>query len=86
MFVLISLFLAIVGLVKASQLVLSSQPLTGNVAYTLLTERTFLLNIPEDYVHGEPYPLVLSFHGGEQSFLFNITDHHSLVPFPLESL
>jgi poly(3-hydroxybutyrate) depolymerase len=65
MFVLIKFFLVLAGLVQASQLILSSQPRTGNVAYTLPTERTFLLNIPEDYVHGEPYPLVLSFHGGE---------------------
>jgi poly(3-hydroxybutyrate) depolymerase len=74
MFVLINFFLVVASLVQASQLVLSSQTRTGNVAYTIPTERTFLLNIPEDYVHGEPYPLVLSFHGGEQSFSFNGTD------------
>lgn len=38
---------------------------TGNIAYTLPTERTFLLNVPETYQHEEKYPLVLSFHGGE---------------------
>lgn len=58
---------------KASQLVLGTQgldaataPATGNIAYTLPTERTFLLNVPEDYQHGQQHPLVLSFHGGEQ--------------------
>jgi len=52
--------------ISASQVVLSSsQPATGNIAYTLPTERTFLLNVPEAYEHGEAHPLVLSFHGGE---------------------
>lgn len=52
---------------QASQVVLSaeSKSQTGNVAYTLPTERTFLLNVPEAYRHGDPHPLVLSFHGGE---------------------
>lgn len=40
-------------------------PATGNIAYTLPTERTFLLNVPEAYQHREQHPLVLSFHGGE---------------------
>ncbi|OWZ60978.1 hypothetical protein AYX15_06793 [Cryptococcus neoformans] len=41
-----------------------NKPLTGNVVYELLeTERTFLLNVPENYVHGEAHPLVFSFHG-----------------------
>lgn len=42
-------------------------PSTGNIAYTLPTERTFLLNVPEAYKYGEQHPLVLSFHGGESS-------------------
>lgn len=41
-----------------------AEPPTGNIAYTLPTERTFLLNVPETYKHGEEHPLVLSFHGG----------------------
>lgn len=53
----------------ATQVVLSDasaeQPQTGNVAYTLPTERTFLLNVPDAYKHEEPHPLVLSFHGGQ---------------------
>lgn len=55
----------------ASQIVLSSPPAhisgptTGNVKYTLPTERTFLLNVPTAYDQAESYPLVLSFHGGE---------------------
>lgn len=44
---------------------LSAAPQTGNIPYTLATERTFLLNVPEAYSHGDPHPLVLSFHGGE---------------------
>lgn len=44
---------------------LNTAPETGNIPYTLPTERTFLLNVPETYKHGEAYPLVLSFHGGE---------------------
>lgn len=52
----------------ATQIVLSDAsaegPQTGNVAYTLPTERTFLLNVPAAYQHEEPHPLVLSFHGG----------------------
>ncbi|KAL1864919.1 hypothetical protein VTK73DRAFT_5605 [Phialemonium thermophilum] len=51
------------SLARASQVVLSEGPPVGNVAYTLPTERTFLLNVPTTYAHGEPYPLVLSFHG-----------------------
>ena len=52
------------SLVTASQLVLAKQPAVGNVAYTLPTARTFLLNVPAAYSHGMPHPLVLSFHGG----------------------
>jgi poly(3-hydroxybutyrate) depolymerase len=52
-----------------AQVVLSDasteQPQTGNVAYALPTERTFLLNVPAAYKHEEPHPLVLSFHGGK---------------------
>lgn len=44
---------------------LSSTPPTGNIPYVLPSERTFLLNVPEDYTHDDPLPLVLSFHGGE---------------------
>lgn len=40
-------------------------PVTGNIHYTLPTERTFLLNVPEAYTYDEPLPLVLSFHGGK---------------------
>jgi poly(3-hydroxybutyrate) depolymerase len=63
------LFASRIGLSSASQVVLTDAvvnvPQTGNVAYTLPTERTFLLNVPAAYEHGgEPYPLVLSFHGG----------------------
>ncbi|KAK6193831.1 hypothetical protein LQW54_012051 [Pestalotiopsis sp. IQ-011] len=52
----------------ASQVVLSgphssSSPVRGNVKYTLPTERTFLLNVPDTYEHEESHPLVLSFHG-----------------------
>ncbi|KAK8866192.1 hypothetical protein IAR55_001343 [Kwoniella newhampshirensis] len=60
-----SLLLAASTLVAAAsqQLVLSSPP-TGNRAYALeWSERTFLLNVPAAYVHGEPHPLVFSFHG-----------------------
>lgn len=46
-----------------------NKPLTGNIVYELLeTERTFLLNVPENYVHGEAHPLVFSFHGGKSLF------------------
>lgn len=68
------------GFRKASQVVLDNSqagqaehlntavaPPTGNIPYTLPTERTFLLNVPEAYEHGEKHPLVLSFHGGEYS-------------------
>lgn len=45
------------------------KPLTGNIVYELLeTERKFLLNVPDNYLHGETHPLVFSFHGGK-SFL-----------------
>lgn len=45
------------------------KPLTGNIAYELReTERTFLLNVPENYVHGKAHPLVFSFHGGKPLF------------------
>lgn len=53
------------GFGQASQVILSSSPAIGNVKYVLPTERTFLLNVPEAYAHGEPHPLVLSFHGGK---------------------
>ncbi|CAK7222194.1 hypothetical protein SCUCBS95973_004758 [Sporothrix curviconia] len=53
----------VVGLAQAAQIVLSGKPATGNVAYSLPTNRTFLLNVPAGYVHGERHPLVLSFHG-----------------------
>lgn len=43
----------------------STGPRTGNILYTLPTERTFLLNVPEAYTNDEPLPLVLSFHGGK---------------------
>lgn len=56
---------------RATQVVLSDataeQPQTGNVAYTLPTERTFLLNVPAAYTHEKSHPLVLSFHGGQSS-------------------
>lgn len=46
-----------------------AKPLTGNIVYELLeTERKFLLNVLDNYVHGETHPLVFSFHGGK-SFL-----------------
>lgn len=55
----------------ASQVVLSgphssseSFPVRGNLKYTLPTERTFLLNVPDTYEQEESHPLVLSFHGG----------------------
>lgn len=57
-----------ISVTRATQVVLgdaSEQPQTGNVAYTLPTERTFLLNVPAAYKHDEPHPLVLSFHGGQ---------------------
>lgn len=58
-----------IGDTRATQVVLSDasdeQPQTGNVAYTLPTERTFLLNVPAAYKHEESHPLVLSFHGGK---------------------
>lgn len=58
-----------ISVTRATQVVLSDasaeQPQTGNVAYTLPTERTFLLNVPAAYKHEEPHPLVLSFHGGQ---------------------
>lgn len=58
-----------ISISRASQVVLSDasaeQPQTGNVAYKLPTERTFLLNVPVAYKHEEPHPLVLSFHGGQ---------------------
>ena len=65
MAVLVQYLLLIAALARASQVVLSSEPATGNIEYTLPTERTFLLNVPAHYNHGEPLPLVLSFHGGQ---------------------
>ena len=62
----------LVGLVLASQVILSSEPATGNIAYTLPTDRTFLLNVPTAYRHGEPHPLVISFHGGMFMFCWGI--------------
>lgn len=41
----------------------------GNVTITLKTGRTFLLNVPDIYEHGQSYPLVLAFHGGESASL-----------------
>nr|ODN78227.1 hypothetical protein L203_06149 [Cryptococcus depauperatus CBS 7841] len=38
-------------------------PATGNIPYTLRTGRTFLLNVPADYVHGKEHPLISRFHG-----------------------
>ncbi|TYJ56161.1 hypothetical protein B9479_003147 [Cryptococcus floricola] len=38
-------------------------PPKGNVKVHLSTERTFLLNVPDDYVDGEEHPVVFSFHG-----------------------
>lgn len=62
---------------RATQVVLSDasaqQPQTGNVAYTLPTERTFLLNVPTGYKHEEPHPLVLSFHGGQSPPALQLT-------------
>lgn len=55
--------LLLAAVTKASQVIISAQPATGNVEYTLPTERTFLLNVPETYDHEDSYPLVLSFHG-----------------------
>lgn len=56
--------LLIAGLARPSQVPLSSKPNTGNIPHSLPTERTFLLNVPVAYTHGELHPLVLSFHGG----------------------
>ena len=64
MIALVHSALLFAGLVQESQVILSSKPTTGNVAYTLPTERTFLLNVPAAYDHEELHPLVLSFHGG----------------------
>lgn len=51
-----------------------AKPLTGNIVYELLeTERKFLLNVPDNYVHGETHPLVFSFHGGK---FFLSTTHY----------
>ena len=61
-FIQIAVFVA--GFAQATQVVLVDEPQVGNVAYTLPTDRTFLLNVPATYSHGELYPLVLSFHGG----------------------
>lgn len=58
------LIAGIAGLSLASQDILSIIPATGNIAYQLPTERTFLLNVPDSYIHGEPHPVVFSFHGG----------------------
>ncbi|KAH8893470.1 alpha/beta-hydrolase, partial [Thozetella sp. PMI_491] len=63
MAVSIAYLLLFAGLAPAYQKILASAPTTGNIAYTLPTERTFLLNVPEVYDHDEPHPLVLSFHG-----------------------
>ncbi|PVH72476.1 carbohydrate esterase family 1 protein [Cadophora sp. DSE1049] len=58
------LLISIAGLSLASQVILSSSnPATGNIAYRLPTERTFLLNVPNSYKHGESHPVVFSFHG-----------------------
>lgn len=67
------LFVSQIGATSGTQVVLSDasaeQPQTGNVAYTLPTQRTFLLNVPAAYQHEEPHPLVLSFHGGQSTKL-----------------
>lgn len=42
-----------------------SKPQLGNVTIPLENGRTFLLNVPEAYEHGQSHPLVLSFHGGK---------------------
>ncbi|KAL3426108.1 hypothetical protein PVAG01_02899 [Phlyctema vagabunda] len=55
-------YLLLAASTQASQVILSA-PATGNVAYTLPSERTFLLNVPAAYVHEKAHPLVLSFHG-----------------------
>lgn len=68
MFALTRAVLLVASLVDASQVVLSSNPKTGNVKYVLPTERTFLLNVPTSYKHGDALPLVLSFHGGRSLF------------------
>lgn len=64
MFVLPAISL-IAGVAQAAQVVLTGKPTIGNIAYSLPTDRTFLLNVPAGYIHGEPHPLVLSFHGGK---------------------
>lgn len=72
-------------LTGASQVVLTDDdivangPRTGNIPYTLPTERTFLLNVPAAYRHGEPHPLVLSFHGGESKHPQRRTSHTNLT-------
>lgn len=68
MVALVQAILLVAQLAQASQIVLSSQPKTGNIKYMLPTERTFLLNVPEAY-SGEPLPLVLSFHGAHGNSL-----------------
>ncbi|ODN86089.1 poly(3-hydroxybutyrate) depolymerase [Cryptococcus wingfieldii CBS 7118] len=40
-----------------------ADPPKGNVKYILPTERTFLLNVPEGYLHGKEHPVVFTFHG-----------------------
>ncbi len=64
MIALIPLLLLVAGIAQGSQIAFTSKPPTGNVEYILPTERTFLLNVPEAYKHGEPHPVVFSFHGG----------------------
>lgn len=63
--ILLHSILTIASLVPTSQVAISSKPVTGNIVYTLDTERTFLLNVPKSYDVEESYPLVLSFHGGQ---------------------
>jgi poly(3-hydroxybutyrate) depolymerase len=71
---LIHSILFVAALAQASQIILSSKPST---AYTLPTERTFLLNVPEAYDHEKQHSLVLSFHGGKSSS--GLRENHAFV-------
>lgn len=74
-----------------------AKPLTGNIVYELHeTERKFLLNVPDNYVHGETHPLVFSFHGGKSSLstthylkrelckLWGLADHMTIHSWRLQ--
>lgn len=65
MLALLPSHMLLAGLAQASQIIINSSPPTGNVEYSLPSKRTFLLNVPESYKHGEPHPVVFSFHGGK---------------------